>query len=117
MRTQILDEPFSQGEKEVVEAYFQAVDSCCSHGRSDDKVGSREGLENSLERISERLDRTIADARTEIERAEQEESGDYRLPLSMQDGLNRKQLIQEALRELDESDKKPFIPRSRRLAS
>jgi len=77
---------------------------------SNDEARGREGLERSLESISERLDRTIADAMTEIERAEREEAGEYRLPQSMQDGLKRKQRIQEALKELDESDKKSVHP-------
>jgi transposase len=77
---------------------------------SNDKARSRERLEVSLEDISERLNRTVADALTEIERAEREESGEYRLPASMQDGLKRKQRIQEALKELDASDKKAVHP-------
>lgn len=77
---------------------------------SNDKARGRERLEMSLEDISERFDLTIADALTEIERAEREESGEYRLPASMQDGLKRKQRIQEALKELDVSDKKAVHP-------
>jgi transposase len=63
-----------------------------------------------LEDVSRRLELTIADAMTEIERAEREEAGEYRLPPSMQDGLKRKQRIQEALKELDTSDKKAVHP-------
>lgn len=77
---------------------------------SNDRVRNRKRLERSLEDMSERLDRTIADMMTEIERAEREESGEYRLPASMQDGLKRKQRIQEALKELDTSDKKVVHP-------
>jgi transposase len=77
---------------------------------SNEQVRDRKHLERLLEDISERSDRTIADAMTEIERAEREESGAYRLPASMQDGLKRKQRIQEALKELDASDKKVVHP-------
>ena len=77
---------------------------------ANEHVRDRKHLERVLEDISERLDRTIGDAMTEIERAEREESGEYRLPASMQDGLKRKQRIQEALKELDASDKKVVHP-------
>lgn len=77
---------------------------------SNDKARGRNSLERRLETLSERLDRTIADAMTEIERAEREEAGEYRLPQSLQDGLKRKQRIQEALQELDDSDKKAVHP-------
>ena len=80
---------------------------------SNDKARGRNSLERTLETLSERLDRTIADAMTEIERAEREEAGEYCLPQSMQDGLKRKQRIQEALKELDESDKKSVHPSER----
>jgi transposase len=60
---------------------------------ANEHVCDRNHLERVLEGISERLDRTIGDAMTEIERSEREESGEYRLPASMQDGLKRKQRI------------------------
>ncbi len=59
-----------------------------------------------LERMLEGLDRTVADLMTEVERCEQEEEGEFRLPRCMQDELRRKQRIQEALKELDGSKKK-----------
>jgi len=77
---------------------------------SNDKARGRNSIERTLETVSERLDRTIADVMTEIERADREEAGEYRLPQSMQDGLKRKQRIQEALKELDASDKKAVHP-------
>jgi hypothetical protein len=77
---------------------------------ANERVRDRKHLERVLEEISERLDRTIGDAMAEIERAEREESGEYRLPASMQDGLKRKQRIQEALKELDASEKKVVHP-------
>lgn len=73
---------------------------------SNEKVRSREQLEKMLER----LERSVIEVMTEIERCEQEESGEYRLPRSMHDTLKRKQRIQEALKELDESDKKVVHP-------
>jgi transposase len=63
-----------------------------------DKMRSAEGLE----KMQEKLDRSVADFMTEIERQEQEEVGEYRLPLSMQGALRRKEKIQKALKELEE---------------
>jgi len=77
---------------------------------SRDKVRNREVLNKILEDILERLDGCLADVMTEIERCEQEESGEYRLPRSMQDGLKRKQRIQDALRELGEGGRKVINP-------
>jgi transposase len=69
---------------------------------SRERVVSAEGLEKMLER----LDRSIADFMTEIERQEQEETGEYRLPLGMHSALNRKDQIQRALMELQGSQRK-----------
>jgi transposase len=77
---------------------------------STDKARNHKQLEKLLEQVSERLDVTIADMMTEVERLEQEESGEYRLPRSMQDGFKRKQRINEALSELDTTDKKAVHP-------
>lgn len=77
---------------------------------SNDGVRSREQLQEMLEDILERLDRSIGDVMAEIERRDQEECGEYRLPKSMQDELKRKQQIQRALQELDETDKKVANP-------
>jgi transposase len=65
------------------------------------------GVVNSegLEKMLERLDRSSSDFMTEIERREQEEIGEYRLPPSMHSVLRRKNQIQKALRELEESEK------------
>ncbi len=59
-----------------------------------------------LEKMQERLDRSVADFMTEIERQEQEGCGEYRLPLSMHRALKRKDKIQKALAELKESELK-----------
>jgi len=77
---------------------------------SRDKVRNREELNKTLEEILERLDGCLADVMTEIERCDREESGEYRLPRSMQEGLKRKQRIQQALKELDDSDRKVINP-------
>lgn len=77
---------------------------------SNNSVGSREKLQEILEDVTERFDRSIGDVMAEIERCDQEESGEYRLPRSMQNALKRKQRIQEALKELDESDRKVVNP-------
>jgi transposase len=66
---------------------------------SREEVVSAEGLEKMLER----LDPSIADFMTEIERQEQEEAGDYKLPSGMHSTLMRKDKIQKALKELEES--------------
>jgi hypothetical protein len=68
---------------------------------SRERVVSAEALEKMLER----LDRSIADFMTEIERQEQEEMGEYRLPVGMHSALKRKDQIQKALTELTESQR------------
>lgn len=66
--------------------------------------------EYRLEKMLERLDRSASDFMTEIERCEREESGEYRLPRSMQNSLRRKQMISGAVRELAESERKAAHP-------
>jgi transposase len=66
---------------------------------SRERLVSREDLEKRLER----LDRSVADFMTEVERQEQEEVGDYRLPKSMHSTLRLKDQIQKAMTELQES--------------
>ena len=56
-----------------------------------------------LEKKLEKLDRSVADFMTEVERQEQEEVGEYRLPKSMHNALRLKDRIQKALTELEES--------------
>jgi transposase len=81
-------------------------------------ASSREGVVSTegLEKMLERLDRSIADFMTEVERLEREEVGEYRLPLGMDSALKRKEKIQKALMELEESQRKgvhPFEPEAR----
>jgi len=73
---------------------------------------SREKFKNKdqLEIMIENLDKCVADVMTETENCEQEECGEYRLPKVLEDELKRKQRIQEALRELNETDKKIVHP-------
>jgi hypothetical protein len=66
---------------------------------SRERVVSAEGLE----KMQEKLDRSVADFMTEIERQEQEETGEYRLPQGMQSTLRRKDRIQKALIELGQT--------------
>ena len=68
-------------------------------------ASSRERVESSegLEKMLERLDRSIADFMTEVERLEREEMGEYKLPFGMDNVLKRKQKIQRALMELEGS--------------
>lgn len=64
---------------------------------SRERMASAEGLE----RMQEKLDRSVADFMTEIERCEQEEMGEYRLPQGMHSALRRKDKIRKALVELE----------------
>jgi len=66
------------------------------------KVANRSGwhrkeLENALVRLEESIERAVE----EIERAEGEEHGDYRLPKELEDRENLKQTIYAALAEMD----------------
>jgi transposase len=73
-------------------------------------VLSREQLQDALEDIVDRLDQSLADVLTEIERCDREESGEYCLPKSMQESLKRKQRIQEALQEVESTGVKGVNP-------
>lgn len=77
---------------------------------SKDGVRNREQLQERLEALQQRLDRQIGDAMAEIERRDQEESGSYRLPKSMQDVLMRKQRIHQALQQMEETDRERVNP-------
>jgi len=70
--------------------------------RSNSSWNKMVGVE-ALERMQEKLDRSVADFMTEIERQGQEEIGEYKLPPAMQGTLRRKEKIQKALQELEES--------------
>ncbi len=86
---------------------FNAVD-----GTKIRAASSRERIVSVevLEKMLERLDRSIADFMTEVERLEREEKGDYKLPLGMHSALKRKEKIQKALMELQESQRQRVHP-------
>ncbi len=102
---QAIGELFKQSVKvaftcEMVGMAVHAIDgtkmkSSSSWGRMSSALG--------LEKMQEKLDRSVADFMTEIERQEQEEMGEYRLPLGMHHALKRKDKIQKALTELEAS--------------
>lgn len=104
----VLSQVFKQSVKvafkcEMVGMAIHAIDGTKIKSKSSwNKMRSSEGLE----KMQERLDRSVADFMTEIERQEQEGSGEYRLPLSMHSALKRKDKIQKALTELKESELK-----------
>jgi len=64
-----------------------------------------------LEKTLERVDRSIAEFMTEVERREDEEIGEYTLPEGMCDALRLKQEIQRALEEVKESGQQRVHPR------
>jgi hypothetical protein len=64
----------------------------------------------ALEKMQETLDRSIADFMTEIERSEQEEMGEYRLPIGMHGALRRKEKIAKALTEVEQSQQERVHP-------
>jgi len=64
----------------------------------------------ALEKVQETLDRSIADFMTEIERSEQEEMGEYRLPIGMHGALRRKEKIAKALTEVEQSQQERVHP-------
>ncbi|MEW5980620.1 MAG: IS1182 family transposase [Acidobacteriota bacterium] len=88
---------------ELIGLVVHALDGTKVQARS-----SRDRVKNAqkLEKMLERLDRSVADYMTEIERSEQEGTGEYRLPAGLQNGLRRKDKIQKALMELEESGRK-----------
>jgi hypothetical protein len=85
---------------ELIGMVVNAVDGTKIRSASSrERMVSCEDLEKRLER----LDRSVADFMTEVERQEQEEVGEYRLPKSMHNALRLKDQIQKALTELEES--------------
>lgn len=86
---------------------LHAVDGTKIRARSsNDAVRNR----TQLQKMLERLEPSVLEVMTEIERRAREECGEYRLPKSSRTTLELKQRIQEALQELDESDKKVVHP-------
>jgi transposase len=73
---------------------------------SRDGVKKREELNKILESLDERIDTVME----EVERAEKDEEGEYRLCAAMTDKDNRKKAIVECLNELDKSKRKVIHP-------
>jgi transposase len=85
---------------DMVGMAIHAIDGTkISSNSSWNKMRTAEGLE----KMQEKLDRSVADLMTEVERQEQEEFGQYQLPLGMHSTLARKDKIQKAFAELNES--------------
>jgi transposase len=77
------------------------------------KSGSAWGRMRSaeaLEKMQEKLDHSIADFMTEIERSEQEETGEYKLPSGMHGALRRKEKIAKALTEIEQCGQERVHP-------
>jgi len=98
-------------KSDLIGLALHAVDGTKIRARSsNDKVRSKNELGLMLEKLVERLDRSIADVMTEIERCERTEAGEYRLPASLHDALKRKERIGRALKELQESGRNAVNP-------
>ncbi len=103
-----LSQVFTQSVKVAVTCglvglVVHAVDGTKMRAKSSrDRVSTQERLEKMLER----LDRSVADYMTEIERVEQEDSGEYKLPQGLHNTLKLKEKIGQALVELEKSEKK-----------
>src|SRR5271157_2175529 len=108
-----LDEVFKESvhvaaKCELIGMVVNAVDGTKIRAASSgDGVVSTEVLEKTLER----LDRSITEFMTEVARREQEEIGEYALPEGMHHALRRKEKIQRALKELEESRLERVHPR------
>lgn len=104
-----------QGISQVFKQFVQVAVKCemvgmALHALDGTKVraassGERVVSAEGLEKMQEKLDRSVADFMTEIERSEQEEMGEYKLPLGMHSALRRKDKIQKALTELEQSQR------------
>lgn len=73
---------------------------------------SRQGAmrKKDLEKLLKELDSSVEKAMDEVERSEKKEAGQYRLPASMRDQSKRKEIINRALAELEESGKELVNP-------
>jgi hypothetical protein len=63
-----------------------------------------------LEKMQEKVDSSIADFMTEVERHQRREMGEYRLPSGMKNALRRKDKIRRALKELEKSHQERVHP-------
>lgn len=63
-----------------------------------------------LEKLLAKLDESISEIMCQVERAQRNEVGEYRLPESLQDHEERKKFIQQAVRKLEEEDANHLHP-------
>lgn len=63
-----------------------------------------------LEKMQQKVDNSVADFMTEVERCQQEEMGEYRLPSGMKSALVRREKIQRALKELEKIQQERVHP-------
>jgi transposase len=63
-----------------------------------------------LEKVLQKLDESISEIMSQVERAQRKEVGEYRLPESLQDHEERKRFIQEALSKLEQEDAEHLHP-------
>lgn len=87
----------------VVHALDGTKIMACSSRRT---VWHKEDLEKLLARIEE----SISDVMRQVERSERKEVGEWRLPESLQDEVERKKFIQEAIARCEEQETKHLHP-------
>jgi transposase len=87
----------------VVHALDGTKIMACSSRRA---VWHKEELEKLLARVEE----SISDVMRQVERSERKEVGEWRLPESLQDAVERKRFIQEAIARCEEQEIKHLHP-------
>jgi len=94
-------------EAGLVDMVLNAVDGTKITAQSStDKAWIGKQLEKRLEKLDRWLDQAMA----EVERAEKEESGEYRLPEGLAEKQNLRQKIQESLTKLKEEERSSMHP-------
>ncbi|MBW1854159.1 MAG: IS1182 family transposase [Deltaproteobacteria bacterium] len=75
------------------------------------KVATRNGWDRKeMEEVLARLESSLDEAIGEIERLEEEETGEYRLPEGLEDRGKLREMIKEALNEMDEAGRAHLHP-------
>lgn len=75
------------------------------------KVATRNGWDRKeMEEVLARLERSLDESMGEIERLEEEETGEYRLPEGLEDRKKLREMINEALSEMDETGRAHLHP-------
>jgi transposase len=94
-------------DAELLGVVVHAVDGtkimACSSRR---RVWHKEDLEKLLSKI----DQSISDVMRQVERSERKEVGEWRLPESLQDEVERKKFIREAIARCEEQETKHLHP-------